>query len=435
MKLPVLCLSVLFVGTAVADDWPQWMGPNRDNIWREAGIIERFPADGPRVLWRAKVAGGYSGPAVANGRVFLTDYVTAENVKVDNFDRKEFSGTERVRCFRESNGELIWEQEYPVSYSVSYPAGPRCTPTVQDGKVYSLGTEGDLLCLDAGSGRKIWQRQLREEYNTKTALWGYTNHPLVDGDKLICIAGGEGSHVVALDKNSGKEIWRALTAREQGYSPPLIIKAGGTRQLIVMSSEFIASVDPETGRKFWSVPYQASNGSIIMTPIQFEEYLYVGGYSGKNLLLKLAADKPAAEVVWQDKPRHAISPVNVQPFLSGNMLYGINQNGAMMGVEMPAGDRVWETNQPVSEDGRRPLQTGTAFIVRHGDRYIFFTEKGDLVFGKLTPTGFAEIDRASVIAPSNLAFGRKVVWSAPAFANRHAYIRNDEELICVDLSR
>ena len=116
---------VVFMTTSLfADDWPQWMGPKRDNVWRDEGILEAFPDDGPRVVWRVPVAGGYSGPAVADGRVYLTDYVTKENVKVDNFDRKQFSGTERVLCLDEATGKEIWKHEYPVRYRISYPAGP-----------------------------------------------------------------------------------------------------------------------------------------------------------------------------------------------------------------------------------------------------------------------------------------------------------------------
>ncbi|MFK7822382.1 MAG: PQQ-binding-like beta-propeller repeat protein, partial [Planctomycetaceae bacterium] len=237
------------------------------------------------------------------------------------------------------------------------------------------------------------------------------------------------------DKNTGKELWKNLTASAQGYVPPMIIEAGGTRQLILMSPQFMASVDPETGKKFWEVPYGATNGSIIMTPIHFGNYLYVAGYSNKNLMVKLAVDKPAAEVIWQDKPRHAISPVNVQPILDGDVLYGVGQGGKLYGIKLPSGDRLWENNEPVSENGKRPLQTGTAFIVRNGDRYIFFNEHGELILGNLTPSGFEEIDRTKVIEPTGLAFGRKVVWSMPAFANKHAYIRNDKELICVDLAK
>ncbi len=425
-----LAVAFSFTLPAVADDWPQWMGPGRDNVWREDKLIERFPAGGPAILWRTPVAGGYAGPAVADGHVFLMDYVTGDDVKVDNFDREETSGTERVLCLDEKSGEIQWKHEYSVTYNISYPAGPRCTPIVEDGKVYALGAEGNLACLDAVTGKMVWSKDFHTDYDTKTALWGYASHPLVDGDNLICIVGGEGSHVVAFDKTTGEERWKALTSPEQGYSPPTIIEAGGARQLILLRIDAVTSVDPATGEEFWSVPYEASSGSIIMSPVISGDFLYAGGYSNKSLLLKLASDKPAAEVVWHNRGANAISPVNVQPYAEDGILYGFDQKGVMRAIDLEAGKKLWETSEPVSE---RPQNSGTAFIVRQGDRNWLFTDGGDLVIGKISPTGFEEFDRAKVIEPTNTAFGRDVVWSMPAFANRRAYIRNDEECICVDL--
>ncbi len=378
------------------------------------------------------MAGGYAGPAVATGRVIVTDYVTAENVQVGNFERKEFSGVERVLCLDETNGHEVWKHEYPVKYTMSYPAGPRCTPIVHDGKVYTLGGEGNLICFDLQRGEVIWQKDLVREYNTKAALWGYASHPLIDGQKLICLVGGEGSHVVAFHKDTGEELWRSLTSNEQGYSPPTIIQAGGKRQLILLRPDAVTSVDPETGTEYWSVPYEATNGSIIMSPIQAGDYLYAAGYSNKNMLLKLATDSPAAEVQWQDLPKQAISPVNVQPILDHDVIYGLDQNGAFIAFEIRSGKRLWETPAPLAED--RPVQTGTVFIVRQSNRYWLFTDQGDLIIAQLSRDGFTELDRAHVIEPTNVAFGRDVVWSMPAYANRHAYIRNDKQCICVDLS-
>ncbi len=427
----VACTLASLASPAVADQWPQWMGPKRDNIWREEGIIKEFPAGGPKILWRTPVAGGYAGPAVVDGNVYVMDYVTSDDVKIANFERKSSSGTERILCLDEATGKEKWKVEYPVSYDISYPAGPRCTPTVDSDKVYCLGAVGDLHCLDAATGEIIWKKNFPQQYNTKTALWGYSSHPLVDGDNLICVVGGEGTQAVAFDKNTGEQQWAALTAPEQGYSPPTIIEAGGVRQLMLLAPNAVTSVDPATGKEYWSVPYTATNGSIIMSPVVDGDLLYVGGYSNQSLLLKLAADKPAAEIVWANKGQQAISPINVQPYTENGILYGFDQKGTLRAVELAAGKRLWETSEPVSE---RPANSGTAFIVRHGDVRWMFNDSGDLVIAKITPEGFEELDRAHVIEPTNDAFNRRVVWCAPAFANKRAYIRNDEECICVDLA-
>ncbi len=427
----IACTVASLASPAVADQWPQWMGPKRDNIWREEGIIKEFPEGGPKILWRTPVAGGYAGPAVVDGRVYVMDYVTSDDVKIANFERKPSSGTERIHCLDEATGKEKWKVEYPVAYDISYPAGPRCTPTVDGGKVYCLGAVGDLHCLNAATGEILWKKNFPKEYNTKTALWGYSSHPLVDGDNLICVVGGEGTHAVAFDKHTGEQKWAALTAPEQGYSPPTIIEAGGARQLVLLAPNAVTSVDPATGKEYWSVPYTATNGSIIMSPVVDGDLLYVGGYSNQSLLLKLAEDKPAAEVVWANKGQQAISPINVQPYTEDGILYGFDQKGTLRAVDLAEGKRLWETSEPVSE---RPANSGTAFIVRHGDVRWMFNDSGDLVIAKITPEGFEELDRAHVIEPTNDAFGRDVVWCAPAFANKRAYIRNDEECICVDLA-
>ena len=428
---PILVLMAIAV-PARADDWPQWMGPRRDNVWREEGIVDEFPADGPRVLWRAPLAGGYAGPAVAAGRVFITDYVTDADVKVANFERKTSTGTERVLCLDEATGKILWKHEYPVTYTIAYPAGPRCTPTVAGDRVYTLGAEGDLFCFDVPTGKILWSRDLKKDYATKAALWGWASHPLVDGDRLICIAGTDTAHAVALDTRSGREIWRAGKAPEQGYVPPSIIEAAGVRQLVLVKPDGVYAVVPETGKLLWETAYNADNGSIIMTPVRVGDHLYIGGYQNKNLLLKLKADMPGVEVVWRNKPKQGISAVNVQPFAADGLVYGFHENGELRAMRIPEGDFAWRGGGPL---GERPQGSGTAFLTRHADRFFVFTETGDLVIAKLTPAGYEELGRAHLIEPTNVAFGRPVVWCAPAYANRSIIVRNDTEIIRVSLAK
>jgi outer membrane protein assembly factor BamB len=426
------CAVVLAAPPLLADEWPQWMGPGRDNVWREDGVLEALPAAGPRVVWRVPIAGGYAGAAVAGGRVFVTDYVTAADVKVANFERKTSTGTERVLCLEEATGKLLWKHEYPVTYTIAYPAGPRCTPTVDADRVYTLGAEGDLFCFDAATGKVVWSRDLKKDYTTKAALWGWASHPLVDGQKLICIAGTDAAHAVAFDTRTGKELWRAGTAPEQGYVPPSIIEAAGVRQLVLVKPDGVYAVDPDTGKLLWETPYNADNGSIIMTPVRVGDHLYVGGYQGKNLLLKLKADAPGVDVVWRNKPKQGISAVNVQPFVADGIVYGFHESGELRAMRIPEGDFAWRGGGPL---GARPQGSGTAFITRHRDRFFLFTETGDLVIAKLTPAGYEELSRAHLIEPTNVAFGRPVVWCAPAYANRSIIVRNDAEIIRVSLAK
>ncbi|MCH1439520.1 MAG: PQQ-like beta-propeller repeat protein [Rubripirellula sp.] len=435
-KSPIFTAWYFFMGStcvAMAEDWPQWMGRQRDNIWRETKIIESFSEDGAKVLWRHPIGGGYSGPAVAKGRVYLTDFRPELQSGEAADQRRHSRGIERIVCLDEADGNLLWEHSYPVTYSISYPAGPRCTPNVDDSRVYTLGAQGDLKCLDANTGEPRWACNLPREYSTKPAIWGYAGHPLVVGDNLICIAGGTGSLVVAFDKYTGKENWRALSSSGQGYSPPLLLNSAGTDQLIIFHPDGVSSLAPSNGKEYWTVKYQATNGSVIMSPIKSGNMLYAAGYTKKNLMVKLSEDKPEATVVWQDIPNAAISPVNVQPIAHDGMLYGFHQDGTLLGVDFKTGARLWSSLEPLQSE--RPLRTGTAFIVRQEDRYWLFTEHGDLVIAKMNRRGYEELDRTHVLAPTDVAFGRKVVWAAPAFANRKIFLRNGNECICVDASR
>ena len=414
-----------------ADDWPQWMGPGRDNVWREEGVVERFPEGGPQVIWRTPIAGGYAGAAVAGGRVFVTDYVTDADRKQSNFERNTSTGTERVLCLDETTGRVLWKHEYPVTYTISYPSGPRCTPTVDGDRVYTLGAEGDLVCLAVADGTVIWRRDFKRDYATKAALWGYASHPLVDGDRLVCVVGTDVAHAVAFDKRTGEEVWRAGKAPEQGYSPPAVIEHAGVRQIVFMKPDGIYAVEPETGKLIWEAAYGADNGSIIMAPVKFGDYLYVGGFQEKNLLLEFAADGRSVEIVWRNKAKNGISAVNVQPFLADGLLWGYHEKGELRGVEIPSGEIVWRGTGPLAA---RPVGSGTAFVVRQGERFWMFAETGDLAIAKLSRAGYEELDRAHLLEPTNAAFGREVVWCPPAYASRSIVVRNDKEIIRVSLA-
>jgi outer membrane protein assembly factor BamB len=435
----VLLPLTLLLPTVRGDDWPQWLGPQRDGVWRETGIVEKFPAGGPPVQWRREVGGGYAGPAVAGGRVYVTDRLLAKgtNNPADPFARGIVPGTERVLCLDEANGHVLWQHEYDCPYTIAYPAGPRATPVVSDGKVWTLGAEGHLLCLDAKTGKVIWSRDFKRDFNITAPLWGFAGHPLLDGNKLICLAGGEGSAAVAFDKDTGKELWRALSAKEPGYAPPMIYEAGGQRQLIIWHPESANSLDPETGKVHWTVPRQSRTGLSVSTPRKHGDWLFFTAFYNGSLMLRLDPTRPAATPVWQtDKVSekdtthlHSIIPT---PFLEGGYIYGVCSYGQLRCLKAETGERVWETFQATT--GGQPVRWANAFIVKNGPRFFLFNEKGDLIIAKLSPKGYEEVSRAHLLEPTGSASGRNVLWSHPAFANRNLYVRNDRELISASLA-
>ena len=429
--------SICFVCcvTARADDWPQWLGPEQDSVWRETGIVKSLPGGTLEAKWRTPVGVGYSGPAVFKGKVYLTDYLIAQG-KVSNqpYQEMKLDGKERVLCLNAKDGKTLWKHEYPCQYNVSYPAGPRCTPTVTDGKVYTMGTMGDLRCLDAESGELIWAVDLKQRYEAKTPLWGFASHPVVDGNKLYCLAGGEGSVAIALDKDTGKEIWRSLSARLPGYCTPVLTTAGGKRQLIIFHAEAINGLDPETGSVYWSVPLDTYYGCSIATPRISGDLLFAGGIKEAAAVLQLAKDAPQAEVLWRGTIRSAVYCVNSTPFIENGVIFGVCRKGELRGVDLHTGERLWQTYAATS--GSRWAYYATAFIVKHEDRFFLYNDQGELIIARLDAKGYEELSRAKVLSPTQpfMGQGRSIVWSHPAFANRCLYARNNKELVCVSLA-
>jgi outer membrane protein assembly factor BamB len=311
-------------------------------------------------------------------------------------------------------------------------------PQVSQGKVYTLGAEGNLLCLDAKDGKVLWSHDFKKEFGIKAPLWGFAGHPLLDGNRLICLVGGAGSVAVAFDKDTGKEIWRALSAEEPGYSSPIIYEAGGKRQLILWHPEAANSLEPDTGEVYWSVPFKSRAGMTLATPRKLGDLLFFTAFYSGSLMLRLDSAKPAAATVWRtlkvnEKDTTHLNAVMCTPFLEDVYIYGVCSYGQLRCLKMETGERIWETFQATTSG--EPVRWANAFIVKNGDRFFLFNEKGDLIIAKLSPRGYEELSRAHILEPTNKDCGRPVVWSHPAFANRRVYARNDKEIICVDLVR
>lgn len=429
----------MFVVTTAASaaDWPQWMGPNRDDVWTETGILDAFPADGLTFLWRKPIHGGFSGPAVTSGKVYVTDYVkVAGDDRPDPSKRNELQGQERVLCLDAKTGNEVWKHAYNCNYTISYPAGPRCTPTVADGKVYALGAMGDLFCFDAGKGTVIWSKNLPKAYRAQLPLWGYAGHPLVHKGLLICTAGGENSAVVALDKETGHEKWKALTTTEIGYSPPTLIQAGGTTQLLIFHGQGLTSLNPNTGELYWSEPLATAFAMAIMAPRMDGDYVFAGGHSGQSLGLRLDPEKPAVTRAWQGSRTTGLAPVSGTPFAENGVAYGIDGNGLFRAMRIATGERLWSTSRPVNgEDGqRRGANEGATFVTKNGNRFFIFGENGDLVIARLSAGAYDEVSRTKLLDPVGVGLGRDIVWSHPAYADRCVFARNDKEIVCASLA-
>ena len=434
----ILSFFLPYVSVTFADDWPQWLGPKRDGVWRETGILDKFPEGGPKIIWRTKIGAGYAGPAVSQGKVFVADrHLATGAAKAQNpFQRGEIPGTESIVCLDEKTGKLVWKHQYDCAYTVSYAAGPRATPTVSGGIVYALGAEGHLFSLEADTGKVNWETKFGDYTGAKTPMWGWAGAPLVYGDLLICLAGGDGAVALALDQSTGEERWRALSAKEPGYCPPTLIQHGGKDQVIIWHPEAINSLNPVTGEVYWTIPWKLRSGLSIATPQIEGDILFFTSFYNGSAALRLKPDQSRPEVIWQTQHvsekrtthLHAIMPT---PVLRDGLIFGTCSYGEFRCLDLATGDRIWESMEPSTKSDRK-LRWFNQFTTPIGDRYILFNERGELIIAELSREGYRELDRAKVIEPDSSDMRqRSIVWTHPAYTNGCAVIRNDSEVIRV----
>ncbi|MDA1230235.1 MAG: PQQ-like beta-propeller repeat protein [Planctomycetota bacterium] len=423
--LSLICFAaaMLVIGMpASADDWPQWGGPERDCVWHEDGIVDKFPTEGllPRV-WSVEVAEGYSGPAVAEGRVFLTDRIADGEL-------------ERLLCFDAETGKRLWKHEYYVRYTINYAHGPRATPVVDDDRVYFVGAQGHLFCMNVNDGAILWQKQFEKDFGTVMPAWGMAASPLIDGDKLLTLVGGKNSGlIICFDKKTGAELWRSLDDSGIGYCPPVIYDFAGQRQLIIWHPSAISSLNPDTGTVLWEIPWSIKAGLCVPMPRKIDDRLFLTSFYEGPHMLKVGAD--SAEILWkgngvneqQTDKLHSIMPT---PVVTENDIFGICSYGQLRCLKTSSGERVWETREATGE-GR----WWNAFIVPQGDRYFLHNEQGDLIIANLSSAGYKEISRAKLVEPTRPVQRRMTIWSHPAFAMKSVFARNDKELVRVDLGK
>jgi outer membrane protein assembly factor BamB len=416
-------LIIIVSHTAVmGDEWPQWRGPKRDARWQEEGLIQKFEQTKIPVLWRAPLSRGYSGVTVAENLVYTMDRI------------KEPEQVERILCFDARTGKAIWSHGYKCQYKIAYPAGPRASVTIDNKHAYALGAMGDLHCLDAVNGKVIWSKDLNAEYEIKVPTWGIACSPLVEKELVIVqVAGKKGASVVAFDKNTGREKWRALDD-PVNYSSPIVIDQGGKRVVISWTANRLAGIDAVTGQVLWQQPFSATVG--IATPVQYKNYLFVSSFFDGSLLLKLKDKEFGSNVVWQRKGKSEMETDSLHccistPVICDNYIYGVDSYGELRCLDLLTGDRVWENLSAVPHN-----RWANIFMVQNGDYTWMFNECGELIISKLRPDGFHEISRVKIIKPTGEELGQRggVCWAHPAFASGNIYVRNDEELICLNLS-
>jgi outer membrane protein assembly factor BamB len=409
-----------------ADDWPQWRGPGRDGVWHETGLVERLPEPQIPIRWRAEISSGYCGPTVAAGRVYVMDRVEQPEER------------ERVHAFDWTDGRELWTHSYPTRYGeVSYPAGPRASVTIDDGRAYSLGTVGQLFCLDAVNGSVLWQKDLAKEYEIRIPIWGVAAAPLIEGDSVIVQAGaGNGACLVAFDKRTGAERWKALDD-EASYSAPIVIQQAGRRVLVCWTGDRLVGLEPSSGQVYWESPFKHERWvEAIATPVVDGDRLFVSCFQDGSLMVRLDPEKLAIQEIWRrhgpdEQHTDSVHSLISTPYLKGDYVYAVDAYGPLLCLAAATGDRVWENTTATSQ-----IRWGTLHMVQNGDKTWIFNDRGELIISRLSPQGFEEISRSKLIRPTTGQLRRRdgVCWSHPAYAYRHVFARNDEELVCASLA-
>ena len=419
-QVVIASFAFRLLATAVrADDWPQWRGPNRDGVWRETDVLQTFPPGGLSVRSRAPVDMGFSTPVIAQGRVYVTDATTQKP-----------RAWERVHCFDEKSGAPLWTHSYEVkfpdwAFDPQNKNGPASTPIVEAGKIFALGITGQLFCLDAQSGAVVWERNLGPDYDL-AEFSGTTPSPLIEGDLLIIVIGGKpNACVVALDKNSGKEVWRALDDRWT-YSSPAIIDAGGKRQLIVWTTKAVTSLDPATGRTNWRELFNTEGAYATATPV-FQDGLLL--LSGSMFQLDPAGVKPS--LLWPQSaaPAKRVLSQTSLPLIEDGHVFSDKSFGNLVCLEARTGKQLW-----LAGDVTDHKNGACIHLTPNGSSTLLFTNEGNLIRAQLSAQGYKELSRVHVLDPTYPFAGRKVIWPPPAYANRHIFVRNDEELISASMA-
>lgn len=418
-SLLVLSLDIFLAAAAVAADatkfdWPQWRGPNRDGVSVEKGLLESWPEAGPKLLWQSEGLGkGMASVAISGDRIYTLG---------------QLKGKTHLIAVSRQDGSPLWTAEVG-------PGDPNCTPTVADGRVYSLGRQGDLVCSDAETGKELWRKNFAADFGGQMMSgWGYSESPLVDGDRLICTPGAADAMIVALDARTGATVWKSPAPSSwggdrgkdgAGYSSIVVSRGAGVKQYVQLTGRGLVAVAADDGRVLWTYNRVANGTANIPTPIVKDELVFCSsGYGTGAALLRLAKDGAgvkADEVYFleaKELQNHHGGMIRV-----GDHIYcghGHN-NGFPMCIDMLTGKRLWKE--------QRGAGTGSAAVAYADGRLYFRYENGEMALVDIKPTEY------TLISHFTLASVKGKSWPHPVIADGRLYIRDQETLLCYDIRR
>jgi outer membrane protein assembly factor BamB len=403
-----LLLTVLAAAPAAAQDWPQWLGPRRDGSTSD----QVRPWKGPlKVLWHLPVGEGHSSPVVAGGKVFLHTRVK---------DKEE----EEVTAYDADTGKVAWHSAYPrAKFSSPFGTGPQATPAVANGRLYAYGATALLTCFDAADGKQLWQVNALQKFGGTKLVFGAASSPLVEGDKVLVNVGGKGASVVALAADTGVVAWKALDD-PASYSSPIAFGEGKSRQVVFLTGAGLASLSPGDGTVFWQFPLKDKLMESSTTPVKAGDRLIASSITYGSVALDLLTQdgKPAIKEAWKspELTSYFTTPIPVGP----NDLYMVTSSLPLLGksqavlhcIDLTSGKKRW-SKSGVGQYHAALLRTGD-------DKLLMLQEDGTLVLVAPEPSAYRELARAKVCDHA---------WAHPAVAGGRLFVRDERELVCLQL--
>ena len=378
-------------------NWPQWRGPNRDGISKETGLLKQWPADGPPLVWKASGAGrGYSSFSVANGKLYTMGLR----------GNREF-----VIAFDVATGKEAWATAHGGAFHNDRGDGPRGTPTVDGERIYALGGNGDLSCLEAGTGKIVWTKNVLKEFGGSNIQWGISESPLVIGNKVLVNAGGPGASIVALNKADGAVIWKSQSDAP-GYSSAMSMEVNGTTQVVFFTAERAVGLDAKDGRLLWQYAKPANNVANVATPIIKANRVFISSdYGTGGGVVEIKPDNQAQEVWFtKDMRNHHSSSV-----LVGDYLYGFS-SAILTAMKFDTGEIAW-----------RDRSVGKGSLVYADGNLYCFSENGVVGLVEATPTGYKEKGRFRIPQDS------LPTWTHPVVAGGRLYLRDQDTIYAFDV--
>jgi outer membrane protein assembly factor BamB len=404
----LILLPAGFAGKmADASDWPQFLGPERNGVSPETGVRTSWPREGPPRLWEKSVGTGLSGPVVAGQRIILHHRQGDEEI---------------VLCLDAATGKEHWHAASPTNYEndlrVPGDTGPRSTPAIAGDRVYTLGAEGRMLCLDLQTGRKVWERAVNDEYKVPKGYFGVCTSPLVEGKHVLVNIGGPSAGIIALDRETGKEAWRA-TDHEASYASPVAATIAGERRVVFFTRQGLVLLDPQNGAVRYSKPWRARIQASVnaASPLVVDDHIFVSACYGTGALL-LRVRPAGVDEVWHSDAvmsQHFNTGVHRDGFLYG--IDGRQEGGARLRcVDWKSGKVRW------TQEG-----FGCASLLGVEGNILALTEAGELVLFAANPAAYRELARAAVLSAPCRAH--------MALANGRLYGRDGKRLVCWDLKK